>query len=74
MQFDKDKFKNVVTTITEDSGATFWLATFLPFLLPFFLIGAFIWFMMRQAQRGMIGREQRLGWVQSGGAGLHDRD
>ena len=49
---DKDKFKNVVTTITEDSGATFWLATFLPFLLPFFLIGAFIWFMMRQAQRG----------------------
>ncbi len=49
---DKEKLKNVSITVKEDSGAGFWLATILPFLLPFILIGAFIWFMMRQAQRG----------------------
>ncbi len=49
---DKDKFRSVATTIKEDSGTAFWLATILPFLLPFLLIAAFIWFMMRQAQRG----------------------
>lgn len=36
----------------ESSGLTFWLATILPFLLPFLLIGGFIWFMLKQAQRG----------------------
>ena len=49
---DKEKLKNVSITVKEDSGAGFWLATTLPFLLPFILIAAFIWFMMRQAQRG----------------------
>jgi cell division protease FtsH len=49
---DKEKFKNVSITVKEDSGLGFWLAATLPFLLPFILIGAFIWFMMRQAQRG----------------------
>ncbi len=49
---DKDKLKEVTVNIKEESGAGFWLATLLPFLLPFILISAFIWFMMRQAQRG----------------------
>ncbi len=49
---DKEKLKNVTLTITEDSGFGFWLTAILPFLLPFILISAFIWFMMRQAQRG----------------------
>lgn len=49
---DKEKFKNVSITVKEESGAGFWLAATLPFLLPFLLIGAFIWFMLRQAQRG----------------------
>ena len=49
---DKEKLKNVSITVKEESGFGFWLATILPFLLPFILIGAFIWFMMRQAQRG----------------------
>ncbi|OGI17917.1 MAG: cell division protein FtsH [Candidatus Moranbacteria bacterium RIFCSPHIGHO2_02_FULL_40_12b] len=35
----------------EPSWAT-WMGAILPFLLPFLLIGGFIWFMMRQAQRG----------------------
>ncbi|MDO8566380.1 MAG: ATP-dependent zinc metalloprotease FtsH [Candidatus Moranbacteria bacterium] len=49
---DKEKLKGISITVKEDSGWSFWLATILPFLLPFILISAFIWFMMRQAQRG----------------------
>ncbi|MFZ2299545.1 MAG: ATP-dependent zinc metalloprotease FtsH [Candidatus Moraniibacteriota bacterium] len=49
---NKEKLGNVSITIKEESGWSFWLASILPFLLPFILIGAFIWFMMRQAQRG----------------------
>ncbi len=49
---DKDKLKSISLNITEDSGFGFWLVTILPFLLPFILISVFIWFMMRQAQRG----------------------
>ena len=49
---DKEKLKGVTLNITEDSGFSFWAVAILPFLLPFLLIAAFIWFMMRQAQRG----------------------
>ncbi len=49
---DKEKLKNVALNIVEDSGWSFWFTALLPFLLPFILISAFIWFMMRQAQRG----------------------
>ncbi len=49
---DKEKLKSVTMNQIEDSGFGFWLTALLPFLLPFILISAFIWFMMRQAQRG----------------------
>jgi cell division protease FtsH len=49
---DKEKLKNVSITVKEASGIGFWLAAILPFLIPFILIATFIWFMMRQAQRG----------------------
>lgn len=49
---DKEKLKNISVNQIEDSGVGFWLTAILPFLLPFLLISAFIWFMMRQAQRG----------------------
>lgn len=49
---DKDRFKAVSVTVKQDTGFGYWMLTLLPFLLPFLLIGAFIWFMMRQAQRG----------------------
>ncbi|MGB4834396.1 MAG: ATP-dependent zinc metalloprotease FtsH [Candidatus Moraniibacteriota bacterium] len=51
-QIDKDKFKAVSVTVKEDTGFGYWMLTLLPFILPFILISAFIWFMMRQAQRG----------------------
>jgi len=49
---DTEKLKAVSINQVEDSGFGFWMITILPFLLPFVLICAFIWFMMRQAQRG----------------------
>lgn len=49
---DKEKLKGVTVTIKKESGFGFWMAAILPFLLPFLLISGFIWFMMRQAQRG----------------------
>lgn len=49
---ESDKFKNVDIQIKEPSGWVTFAGTVLPFLLPFLLIGGFIWFMLRQAQRG----------------------
>ena len=50
---DKEKIKNVAIDIKQESGfAAFAANILIPFLLPFLLIGAFIWFMLRQAQRG----------------------
>ncbi|MFA6159763.1 MAG: ATP-dependent zinc metalloprotease FtsH [Parcubacteria group bacterium] len=49
---DSEKIQNVSINIQGESGLTFWLGTILPFLLPFLLVGAFIWYMLRQAQRG----------------------
>jgi cell division protease FtsH len=49
---DAEKLKNVNIQIKEDSTLTIFLTSVLPFLLPFLLIGGFIWFMLRQAQRG----------------------
>lgn len=49
---DADKLKSVNIEIKGESGTSVFLGSVLPFLLPFILIGAFIWFMLRQAQRG----------------------
>jgi len=47
-----EKIQAVNISAKTDSSLGFWLGSILPFLLPFLLIGAFIWFMLRQAQRG----------------------
>ncbi len=49
---DTNKLQAVNIEIKSESSLNFWLGSILPFLLPFILIGAFIWFMLRQAQRG----------------------
>jgi cell division protease FtsH len=50
---EKEKIKNVKIDIKQASGlSSFTSNILLPFLLPFLVIGAFIWFMLRQAQRG----------------------
>ena len=49
---DPEKLKGVEIKVEKESSSSFWLGTILPFVLPFLLIAGFIWFMMRQAQRG----------------------
>ncbi len=51
---DSEKLKLVNLEIKEESGLMFWLGAILPFLLPLIIIGFFIWFMMRGAQRGQM--------------------
>jgi len=38
--------------VRNESGTRYWLGALLPFILPFLIIGLFLWFMMRSAQRG----------------------
>lgn len=47
---DPGKAAAVEVTIKDQSGTLFFIGTILPFLIPFLLIGAFIYFMMRQIQ------------------------
>lgn len=59
---EPEKLKGVQIEIKDITGLKFWLGTILPFLLPFLLIGAFLWFMFRQAQRGTT---QAFGFTRS---------
>lgn len=45
-----DKLSTLNIEVKEDNGVTFWLANILPFVLPILIVGALIWFMMRQVQ------------------------
>ena len=49
---DTEKLKAVNIEVKGESSWEVFLGSILPFLLPFILIAAFIWFMLRQAQRG----------------------
>ncbi|HEX8974814.1 MAG TPA: ATP-dependent zinc metalloprotease FtsH [Patescibacteria group bacterium] len=50
---DKTKLQGVKIDIVQSSGwNSFLTSIFIPLILPFIIIGAFIWFMLRQAQRG----------------------
>ncbi len=49
-QVDPAKTKAISISIKEESGWSFWAKNILPFLIPFLLIGAFIYIMMRQVQ------------------------
>ncbi len=49
---DNEKLREVDIAIKEESSLGIFLGSVLPFLLPFVLIAAFIWFMLKQAQRG----------------------
>lgn len=49
---NKEALQKVNVVIKNPSGASFWAGVILPFLLPIIIIIGFLWFMMRQAQRG----------------------
>lgn len=46
----EDRIKSIGLTVSKPSGFAFWASTLLPVLLPFLLLGGFLWFMMRSAQ------------------------
>jgi len=47
---DPAKLSGVKIAVQENTGLDFWLSAILPFLIPFLLIGVFIYFMMRSVQ------------------------
>lgn len=49
---DDGKLNAVKLDVKGESSAAFWAGAILPFLIPFLLILAVLWFMMRQATRG----------------------
>ena len=49
---NKDELQKVNVEIKRESGWSVWAGILIPFLLPIFIIIGFLWFMMKQAQRG----------------------
>jgi len=49
---DKEKLEKVSISIKDTSGSNFFFNIIIPFILPVLLIGFFLWFMLKQAQRG----------------------
>lgn len=49
---DPAQLRSVNIEIKDTTSAAFWINTVIPFLLPFLIIGVFLWYMMRSAQRG----------------------
>jgi len=47
---DPSKLNGLLIEVQDNQGMDFWLATALPFLIPFLLISVFIYFMMRSVQ------------------------
>jgi len=67
---DAEKLKAVQVVVTEPSASSAFFSTILPFLLPFLLIGAFIWFLLRQ----MSGSNNRAMSFGQSGAKLMDEN
>ncbi|MFH0892629.1 MAG: ATP-dependent zinc metalloprotease FtsH [Candidatus Falkowbacteria bacterium] len=63
-EVDQSKLTGVKIEIRQNEGLSFWLGAILPFLLPFLLIGVFIYFMMRSVQ-GANSRAMMFGQSQA---------
>jgi cell division protease FtsH len=61
---EPEKIKKINIEVRENEGLDFWLGAVLPFILPFLLIGAFIYFMMRSVQ-GANSRAMMFGQSQA---------
>ena len=51
---DSEKLKLINLEVKGESGLAFWIGVVLPFLLPLVIIGFFLWFMLRGAQKGQM--------------------
>jgi cell division protease FtsH len=50
---EPDKLQQVQIDVKEEGGLRFWLTNIiLPFILPLVLMGLFLWYLMRQTQKG----------------------
>ncbi|MCK4860153.1 MAG: AAA family ATPase, partial [Candidatus Omnitrophica bacterium] len=49
---EQEKLKEISLKVKQPSGFMVWAGALLPFLIPLLLIGLFLWFMFRQAQKG----------------------
>jgi len=49
---EPQRLQQVQISVENSSGSTFWVTTLLTTILPILVIGLFLWFMLRQAQRG----------------------
>lgn len=49
---EKEKLNNVELEVKDTSGSNFLFNIIIPFILPVLLIGFFLWFILKQAQRG----------------------
>ncbi|MDP2830578.1 MAG: ATP-dependent zinc metalloprotease FtsH [bacterium] len=67
------KIASLKIEVKDESGLDFWLAAILPFLIPFLLIGVFIYFMMRSVQ-GANTRAMMFGQSQAREAGKDNKD
>jgi cell division protease FtsH len=68
---DPAKLKDLKIDVKEASSWSIFVTTFLPFLIPFIFVAAFVWFMMRQVQ-GSNNRAMSFG--QSGAKLLEETD
>lgn len=59
---DPVKIQKVQVEVTQASSFKFWVINLLPFLIPLLFVGVFLWFMLRQAQRGA---NQAFGFTRS---------
>jgi len=70
---DPAKLASVKLEVKENEGLNYWLTTVLPFIIPFLLIGAFIYFMMRSVQ-GANTRAMSFGQSQAKEFGKENKD
>jgi cell division protease FtsH len=66
---DSTKLNAIKIDVKDSSTSSFWISTILPFVIPFLLIAAFIWFMMRQ----VAGSNNRAMSFGQSGAKLSDQ-
>ncbi len=70
---DKEKLSAINIEVRDESGLNYWLVTILPFLLPFLLIGVFVYFMLRSVQ-GANSRAMMFGQSQAKEFGRDQKD
>jgi len=72
-QVDRNKLANVKIEVKGNEGFNFWLTTIIPFVLPFLIIAAFIYFMLRSVQ-GANSRAMMFGQSQAKEFGQDKKD